>query len=140
MKRITISAWALALGLLLAACGGGGGSTQSAGGTTSPSPTASETAESSPTPSATETSGEVRIAMEDNHFQPSSLSVASGSELELDNEGQSPHTFTIDGQDVDTQVAAGGQDTITLDLAPGTYAFFCRFHQSLGMKGSITVT
>ena len=140
MKRITISGWALGLGLLLAACGSGGGGGQAAGGATSASPTVSETVAASPTPSATKTSGEVRIAMEDNHFQPPSLSVASGAELELDNEGDSPHTFTIDGQGIDTQVAAGGQDKITLDLAPGTYSFFCRFHQSLGMKGSITVT
>jgi plastocyanin len=38
-------------------------------------------------------------------------------------------------------VNQGGQkQTVTIDLAPGTYAFLCRFHASSGMKGTLTVT
>ena len=121
--------------LVLAACGGSE-PTGGAGTATSP-PTATSL---SPAPTATETSGETRVAMQDNVFQPNSITAAAGAELELDNEGQNPHTFTIDGQDVDEQVNAGDNAKITLDLAPGTYDFYCRFHKSLGMTGTLTVS
>jgi plastocyanin len=131
MKRVAI--WLSMVPVLaLTACGGG----DEAGTPTSPPGATTD----SPSPTATEASGETRIAMQDNVFQPNTLTVASGAELELDNEGQNPHTFTIDGEDVDTQVNAGENAKVTLDLAAGTYDFVCRFHQSLGMTGTLTVS
>jgi plastocyanin len=132
MKRMAILMSAV-LAFGLAACGGGGETTSSPPAVTATSPTATS-------PTATETSGETRVAMEDNRFDPNSLTVASGAELELDNEGQNPHTFTIDGEDVDEQVNAGENAKVTLDLAAGTYQFYCKFHKSLGMVGSLTVS
>lgn len=135
MRKTFVLSMALVSALTLAACGGGD-ETDGGGATTPPTATAT-----SPSPTETETSGETRIAMEDNSFQPNSLEVASGTELELDNEGDNPHTFTIDGEDIDVQVNAGGDSqNVTIDLDPGTYDFFCRFHASLGMMGSLTVT
>ena len=129
MKRVAI--WLFMVPVLaLAACGGG----EEAATPTSPP------AATTVSPSPTETSGETRIAMQDNVFQPNTLTVASGAELELDNEGQNPHTFTIEGEDVDTQVNAGENAKIALDLSAGTYDFICRFHQSLGMTGTLTVS
>jgi plastocyanin len=29
---------------------------------------------------------------------------------------------------------------VVIDLQPGTYDFFCRFHKTLGMTGTLTVT
>ena len=29
---------------------------------------------------------------------------------------------------------------VTINLAPGSYQFICRFHVSLGMKGTLTIT
>jgi plastocyanin len=29
---------------------------------------------------------------------------------------------------------------VTIDLNPGTYDFFCRFHEGRGMRGTLTVT
>jgi plastocyanin len=131
MKRMAILISVVsAFGLV--ACGGDG---DTAAPPTSPAETSP-----SPSPTATETSGETRIAMEDNRFDPNSLTVASGAELELDNEGQNPHTFTIDGEDVDEQVNAGENGKVTLELAAGTYQFYCKFHKSLGMVGSLTVS
>jgi plastocyanin len=132
MKRMFVLSLALVSALTLAACGGGD---ETDGGATTPPPTAT-----SPSPTETETSGETRIAMEDNVFQPNSLEVAAGTELELDNEGENPHTFTIEGEDIDVQVNAGENGVATVTLDPGTYDFFCRFHASLGMMGSLTVT
>lgn len=133
MKKTFVLSLALVSALTLAACGGGD-ETNGEGGATTPPPT------TQPSPTETETSGETRIAMEDNVFQPNSLEVTSGTELELDNEGENPHTFTIDGEGIDVQVNAGENGTATIDLDPGTYDFICRFHSSLGMTGSLTVT
>ena len=34
----------------------------------------------------------------------------------------------------------GQSQNVTINLAPGTYQFICRFHVGLGMKGTLTVT
>jgi plastocyanin len=133
MTKAFLLSLSLVCALTLAACGGGD-ETNGGGGATTPPTT------SSPSPTETETSGETRIAMQDNVFQPNQLSVASGAELELDNEGENPHTFTIDGEGIDQQVNSGENAKVTVDLDPGTYDFFCRFHSSLGMTGTLTVT
>ena len=137
MKRSTLLIGVLAAGLLLAACGGGSDDA----GSTPTTPAATATV-NSPQPSATQsaTSGETRVAMEDFRFVPSSLTVASGTTLELDNEGEAPHTFTVDGQSIDVHVNAGENGTVTIDLPAGTYDFHCTFHQSQGMTGTLTVS
>lgn len=102
--------------LLLAACGGGGGEDAGADGATASS----------------------IVTMRDNAFVPSDPVVAAG-EVELVNEGESPHTFTVEGEAVDIQVDAGQTATETIDLAPGTYTLFCEFHRAQGMEGTLTV-
>jgi plastocyanin len=106
-----------ALSLVLAACGGGddGGNAAGDGG------------------AATST-----VTMRDNEFVPSDPVVSAG-EVELVNEGASPHTFTVEGEDVDVQVEAGQTVTETIDLAAGTYRLFCEFHRGQGMEGTLTV-
>jgi plastocyanin len=138
MKKPIIAA-AIAVALGAAACGGGNGaaSTPSGSGATA---TTTATMSGSPSPSAGETSGETRLAMEDFVFQPAALKVASGASIQLENEGKSPHTFTIDGQGIDEQVAAGSNSTITVNLDPGTYDFYCKFHKGQGMTGTLTVS
>jgi hypothetical protein len=51
-----------------------------------------------------------------------------------------PHTFTIDGQDVDVQLGAGesGQAEVTFPDS-GALVFYCRFHVSGGMLGGLSV-
>ena len=112
----------LLAGALLAACGGndaGGGAAagddgEPSGGTTS------------------------IIAMRDDEFVPSTATIAVGY-VDLVNEGESPHNFTIEGQGVDVDVDPGTTTTQPIDLAAGTYTIFCAFHRSDGMQGSLTV-
>jgi plastocyanin len=137
LKKMAIVAAALLVGLMAAACGSKSNTSAGAGGRATPTVSATTDA---PSPQPSETSGETRVAFEDNHFQPASLTVASGAELELDNEGNNTHTFTIDGQGIDVQVDSGKDAKVTAPLDPGTYEFFCRFHKSMGMKGTLTVT
>lgn len=81
--------------------------------------------------------GATSLTMIDNEFQPADLTVASGTELELTNDGESPHTFTVDG--IDQQVEAGQSSSVTVDLEPGEYDFVCTFHEADGMTGTLTV-
>lgn len=72
-------------------------------------------------------------------FSPSSLTVRRGQTITLDNVGDAPHTFTIGDEGIDVTNDPGQVRTVAVDLAPGTYAFLCRFHSSQGMKGTLTV-
>jgi plastocyanin len=105
--------------LLLAACGGGAG--EDAGAEGADGATASST-----------------VTMQDNAFAPSDPVILAG-DVELVNEGEAPHTFTVEGEVVDIQVDAGQTVTETIDLAPGTYTLFCEFHRAQGMEGTLTV-
>ena len=90
--------------------------------------------------------GDFRMTMKDNEFDPSCLTVKNTQRLDLENDGNNTHTFTIDGSPVDVELAAG--DFQDLDapgdaLAPGEYTFYCKFHgnpDGSGMAGTITVT
>ena len=79
------------------------------------------------------------ITLVDNAFQPGDVAVAAG-ELELVNDGASPHNFSVEGTDVDVDVEAGEDRHAALDLEPGTYTMFCEFHRTQGMEGTLTVT
>lgn len=72
-------------------------------------------------------------------FFPSSLTVRRGQTITLDNAGDAPHTFTIADEGIDITNDPGQVRTVAVDLAPGTYAFLCRFHGSQGMEGTLTV-
>ncbi len=114
MRMLSIAGLSL---VLLAACGGGDGN-EAAG--------------------ADGASATSRVTMRDNTFEPADPVIAAG-EIELVNEGGSPHTFTIEGEDIDVQVDAGQTATETIDLSPGTYTLFCEFHRGQGMETTLTV-
>ncbi len=81
------------------------------------------------------------VALNNYLFQPADLEVASGADLEVENaNSRTPHTFTVVGEDVDVELAPLTSETTTIDLPPGTYDVICRFHQELGMTGTMTVT
>jgi plastocyanin len=118
---------ALVLGgtLALAACGGGdeAGADAAGGGDTSTEQPAETTS---------------TITLLDNEYAPADPVVAAG-DVQLVNEGEAPHTFTVENEDVDVEVEAGAEATAAIDLAPGTYTLFCEFHRSQGMETTLTV-
>ena len=67
-----------------------------------------------------------------------SLSVATGSTVDLDNKDTVEHTFTVDGQDVDVDIQPSATATATIDLPAGSYDFHCKIHPN--MTGTLTVT
>jgi plastocyanin len=66
--------------------------------------------------------------------------VTKGESITVTNVGSAAHTFTITGKGVDVVNNPGQSQKVTIDLAPGTYQFICRFHVSFGMKGTLTVS
>ncbi len=159
--------WSVALMLVTAltgtACAGGGGSASS-GGVTYGSSSAGSSARSagpsstgSPTPSGGGGYGHdggnaggagggagksvATVTQSNYRFTPSTLKVASGDIITLKNSTPSPpHTFTVDGQHIDVAMGPASTQIVKIDLAAGTYPFHCRYHESQGMSGTLTVT
>ncbi len=82
----------------------------------------------------------LEMELDDFYFGPTFVKATPGATitLELHNEGEASHTFTIDALDIDEEVAAG--DTAEVDVTlpdSGATAFYCRFHKdSSGMQGA----
>jgi plastocyanin len=72
-------------------------------------------------------------------FTPTTITVAKGATLTVTDVTGS-HTFTVPNTNIDVVNAAGQTQTVTINLKAGTYPFICRFHVSLGMKGTLIVT
>ncbi len=108
MKDSLKFAAVVGLTVFLVACGGNGNGGGDAGGPTT-------------------------LNMIDNAFQPSTLSVATGTELDLSNTGAALHNLTIEGTDVNEDVEAGQSTTLTLDVEAGEYTMFCEYHRAGGM-------
>lgn len=73
-------------------------------------------------------------------FSPTTVNVAKGQKLTVVNVGSAVHTFTVSGHGIDLVNNPGQRGEVTINLAPGTYQFICRFHVSFGMKGTLVVT
>jgi plastocyanin len=85
----------------------------------------------------------ISVGMAEFMFTPSTLNVSSGNvTFTLRNEGQFPHTVHIDGVgDVADPVPGGQTVTASVNLAPGTYTFWCPVdgHRDRGMEGTLIV-
>jgi plastocyanin len=147
MTKITALLVVAALGL--AACGSSddkSSASASSGSSSSSSSSAaggygsggSKTTSSNATTS--NSSGEVKLGMADDKFQPTTITGKAGStvKVELKNNGQNEHNFTIESQKVDKDVEAGEDATVSVKIpASGTVQFFCEYHKGLGMTGTV---
>ena len=103
--------------LSFTACGGGGAE---------PDPSCSD-------PGPTDT-----VQLADFEFAPTCMGAAADSAITLDNTGENPHTFTVEGTDVDVDVAAGTSAQADLTgVASGAYGVTCTYHPQ--MTGTIVV-
>ena len=136
----------LGLGLLalLAACGGDEATPTPTA--TSPAPTATAT---SPVPTATATAvsdavtGAVQLTAANFQYSPQTLEVQAGkpAQLEIASTGAG-HTFTIRDLGVDVLLPSGTTQTVEFivpEETTGELQWVCRFHESTGMGGRITV-
>lgn len=133
----------IGLGLVAAACGSNA-SASSNGTTTTPTPTPSPSPSMAPSPSSVPPSNTATKTVVEGPgnsfaFMPSTITVKQGATLKLDNVSDTAHTFTVTGQSIDVETQPGQTSQVTIDLPPGSYPFICRFHQSLGMTGTLMV-
>lgn len=131
-----IIAWTLAAPLLLASCGGGDGQT------TEPTPTRAAEEEPAEEPVA----DVVVVGTASFQFEPSEVQAAAGTISVALTSGGGPHTFTLELEQGDETVAQsfvpGKTDVGEVELAAGTYTFFCAVldHREQGMEGTLTVS
>jgi plastocyanin len=86
---------------------------------------------------------EVDVEQDDFYFGPTFLKAKPGAtvKVELENEGEASHTFTIDALKVDVTLAKGEQKDVTVTLpSSGAVAFYCKFHKGQGMQGAFYFT
>jgi plastocyanin len=86
-----------------------------------------------------EVGDEAQLELDDYYFEPTFLKASPGAtvHVELENEGDDTHTFTIDALGIDQEVAAGESATVDVTLPQeGAVRFYCRFHGDQGMQGA----
>lgn len=76
---------------------------------------------------------DVAVTVEHAEF-PSSIEVASGATLYVDNADLFRHTFTVAGTDLDVELPSARGTRVTVDLPPGTYDVLCAVpgHEFMG--------
>ena len=79
----------------------------------------------------------------DNSFNPASANARAGQKVTVNvkNDGQRPHSFTIDGV-VDTGRLDAGQSK-TVEFTPssaGALTFYCTIHSAAVMSGTVNVS
>jgi plastocyanin len=81
----------------------------------------------------------------DLSFDTDALEAAAGRvTIEMANPSTVPHNVSIEGRGVDEEgrtVGQGGTSTVTAELRPGEYDFYCSVagHREGGMEGTLTV-
>ncbi|MBM3660687.1 MAG: hypothetical protein FJW95_14475 [Actinobacteria bacterium] len=82
--------------------------------------------------------GAVAVDADDFSFDKTYLKSGAGSvSVTVSNTGTAPHTFTVAGQDIDVELSAGAEKTVTVAVSGGDpVVFYCRFHRGSGMQGA----
>jgi plastocyanin len=137
----TISILVAALALALAGCGGS--SDKNAGSNTSGS---SSTPSSNSGGSSSSGGGLALAAPADGSlkFDKTELTAKAGKvTIDFDNPASIPHAVAVKGNGVDqkSDEVTNSKTSLTVDLKPGTYEFYCPVpgHEQAGMKGTLTV-
>jgi plastocyanin len=78
-------------------------------------------------------------------FDTGALEARAGEiTIQMENPSSVPHNVSIEGRGVDEEgrtVGKGGRSTVTAELRPGEYDFYCSVagHRQGGMEGTLTV-
>ena len=89
--------------------------------------------------------GSLTVLANEFEFELEQVRAVEGPiEVNLDNVGGAPHTFTIDeayGETKEVYADGGEQVKGTLELFPGDYVYYCSIagHRGQGMEGVLTV-
>jgi plastocyanin len=151
-KLITVLV-ALALGAFVAAGCGSDNNNNSSSDTGASAPPASTTESTPSTDTSASSSGggatsTLKLSADPSgalKFDKPTLSAKAGKvTVTMDNPSSVPHAVAVEGNGVDKDgqtVTSGGKSTVSVDLKPGTYEFYCPVdgHKQAGMKGELTV-
>jgi plastocyanin len=149
-----VSILVLTVGLLALAGRGSSSSSSSstAASTSTPAETTPTTSSSTAaTPAPASESGSSKVSLEANPegqlaYNTKALSAKAGQvSVDFANKSSLPHNVTIEsssGAKVGaTPTFSGGSKSLSVNLKPGTYKFFCSVpgHRQAGMEGTLTV-
>jgi plastocyanin len=120
-KKLLIVCAILAIAGFLVACGGGDDDDEDSGSSSG---------------------GGNEVEMYEFRYEPKELTARAGQAvtLELKNEGEQPHSFTITGLVDSQRVEKGQSKSITFTpTQAGSLTFFCTVHGQATMSGTLTV-
>jgi len=143
MKRIGGVVAIIALVLLFVAAGCGGSSKSSSGEeseSTTSTTIGGTQVQSHGVKDVSDETGKVEVELDDYYFDPTILKGKPGEkiELELKNEGNTTHTFTIAEQSINKEIQPGDETEVDVTFPQsGALKFVCTFHQSQGMVGAL---
>jgi plastocyanin len=141
--KMVVPAVGVAAVLFVVGCGGSNKGSSNTGASSAPA------APAATTPASSGGGGEtLKLSADPSQlkFDKSTLSAKAGSvTITMDNPSSLPHAVAVEGNGVDKDgqtVQKGGKSTITVDLKPGTYTFYCPVdgHRAAGMKGTLKVS
>jgi plastocyanin len=82
----------------------------------------------------------IELEQDNFYFNPTFLKADKGAHVtvEVKNEGNVPHNFSIDSLHVNQTVEPGktAKVTVSLPATSAPVAFYCKFHKSQGMQGA----
>lgn len=87
--------------------------------------------------------GSVELEEDDYYFEPTVLTGDAGQKvtLEITNEGDNEHNFSIDDQNIDEDTEPGDSTTVKAEIPDsGVLEFYCSYHESQNMRGALAVT
>ncbi len=141
--KAVVATGVLALSLVaMAGCGGGSKNNNNASTTATTSTTQTTTTPSGGGGSNLTLSADPSGALK---FTKSKLTAKSGKvTIKMDNPSPVQHSVAIEGTGVDVKgstVSKGGVSTVSANLKPGKYTFYCPVdgHRQAGMQGTLTV-
>ena len=140
IRRVPLLVVALLLLLTVAACGGYGDDKKSEEGEGTTMTIGGVATEVHGTKDVSGETGKVEIEMYDDFFEPTVLKGTPGQKvtIELKNEGERAHTFTVTEQSVDQEVQPGDEAEADVTFPEsGELSFICKFHESSGMVGAL---
>jgi uncharacterized cupredoxin-like copper-binding protein len=136
------------LALALTAVAGCGGGSSNSSSTTATTNTSTSTTPATTTPASKGAATTLKLDADPSgqlKFTKSTLNAKSGQvTIKMTNPAPLPHSIGVKGngvQQTGATVGKGGVSTVTVNLKPGKYEFYCPVdgHEAAGMKGTLTI-
>jgi plastocyanin len=128
MRRLTTAVFIVLTLVAVAACSGSAAS----------APPAAAPSQAGSLPPAASAGGSTAVEMKGLAFDPTTLTVPTGSKVTWSNNDTTAHTVTFDDGSADSGNLAVGATFDHTFAAAGTFAYHCTIHSF--MKGTVTVS